>query len=183
MKKILLLLLAVLCISVFTSCGDMTDDVAAWFSAPTVSTIDYELSGVSGSAVFTYYGENNNKILFTSGEGLEGVQFSFSGDTVTASRPDDGLEWQVTPEMAETLAVFGKLYSYAATLTYTATPSNTQGVAEQKQVSETFEYIDGAFDITFNRADGKPVKLCYTHDGQSLVINIREIEIITQEVE
>lgn len=179
MKRLLLFIPLVLTV-ILTACGDATESVQSWFLSPTVSNISYNLDGVTGSAVFTYYSENNNKILFTSGEGLEGVEFTFADSKLMASRPEDSLEWEASADMAQTLAVFGQLYSYASTLTYTSTPSNTQGEGKSRTVSQTFEYTNGSLTVTFGKTDGKPAGLYYTCDGKSVRMDITDIEFLTQ---
>lgn len=179
MKKQLLFALLVL-VTVFTACTDATENVQTWFSSPSVSNINYDLDGVSGTAVFTYYAENNNKILFTSGEGLEGVEFSFVDSKLMAARPEDGLEWEASADMAETLAILGQLYDYASTLTYIATGSDTQIQGDNRIVSCTFEYIDGSLTVNFLKDSGKPTGLYYTCDSKSVKLDITDIELINK---
>lgn len=182
MKKLLLLVPLVLAM-LFTACTDATENVQSWFLSPSVSNINYDLDGVSGSAVFTYYAENNNKILFTSGEGLEGVEFSFADSKLTAARPEDGLEWEASADMAQTLAIFGQLYDYAATLSYDSALSNTQGEGDNRTASQTFEYIDGSLTVSFSKADGKPTGLYYTCDSKSVKLDITDIELLNKKEE
>ena len=172
MKKLIFCILPLITV-ILCSCGNMTEEVHLWFLTPSISNIDFDLDGVTGSAEFTYYSENNNKILFTSGDGLEGVEFSFTDGTVTAAR--DGLVWETTPEMTETLALFGKLYSHAASQTYNANRTNTDN---DRYVTDTFPYLDGSFEVVFSKETAKPYILTYTQDSKTVKLTINDIQLI-----
>lgn len=180
MKRILSFSLAAVMCLLLTSCltpAKLTERITEWFLYPTLSEITYEMGGISGNAVFEYRSESDNSILFTSGEGLEGVKFTFSGEKVIASRENDGIEWEITPEMTHTLSTFGKIFSYASTLTYTpvsATPSE-----DENTVVNIFEYTDGKCEICFNKEDGRILYVCYSQGGETVKITINKMERIT----
>ena len=159
----------------------LTERITEWFLYPTLSEITYEMGGITGEAVFEYRSENDNSILFTSGEGLEGVKFTFSGEKVTASREKDGIAWEITPEMAQTLSAFGKIYSYASTLTY----KNVSDVETQDEsIVNIFEYTDGKCEIRFNKDDGRILSVSYTQGEETVKITINKMEhIIPKEAE
>lgn len=172
MKKLIFCILPLIVV-IMCSCGNMTEEVQLWFINPSVSNIDFDLVGVTGSAEFTYYNQSNNKILFTSGDGLEGVEFRFVDGTVTAAR--DGLVWETTTEMAETLSLFGKLYSHAASQTYNANRTNTDN---DQYVTDTFPYLDGNFEVVFSKETAKPYILTYTQDSNTVKLKITDIRLI-----
>lgn len=182
MKKTFVLPIIILLFAL-TACNNVTDDVTRWFEKPTESQIEYDLDGVVGTATFIYRTENDNVIRFTSGEGLDGVEFTFADGNVIAARPDDGIEWELDPDTAETLALFGKLYAYAASQTYTVTPQNTVGEGENAVVTQKFEYLDGAAAITFAKSDGKPQSVVYTQGEQTVKLKITDIKILPREEE
>ncbi|MBQ9940825.1 MAG: hypothetical protein IJO74_04730 [Clostridia bacterium] len=155
----------------------ITQKVQSWFSVPTKSSISYNLDGVTGEAEFTYHTENNNTIQFTSGESLEGVTIAFHDGKVTASRPQDGLSWEIDPDTTEILSMFGKLYNLSASLSYTFSPPGEKG---EDIMKNTFEYLDGKYDVYFSKKDGRPALLSYTQGGQTIEIEIKEIEIIEE---
>lgn len=182
MKRIIpLVLICTVCL-LFTSCltsAKLTERIAEWFLYPTVSEITYEMGGITGQAVFEYRSEKDNSVLFTSGEGLEGVKFTFSGEKVTASREADGISWETTPEMAETLSTFGKIYSYASTLTY-RTVSDIEN-EDKAIVVNIFEYTDGKCEICFNKEDGRILSVSYTQGEETVKLTINKMERIVSE--
>lgn len=181
MKRILSLVLAFVMCLLLTSCvtsSVMTDRVTSWLTKPTVSEIAYEMGGISGIAIFEYRKENDNFILFASGEGLEGVKFTFSGEKVTASREADGIEWEISPELAEMLSVFGKIYSYAATLTYSP---KSHVETEDGSIVNIFEYTDGKCEICFNKEDGRIRRVTYTQGEETVKLTVNRIEALSAE--
>ena len=179
-KTISLIFICVICLCV-TSCvtsSSLTKMVSEWFNVPSVSSISYDLGGITGEAQFTYYTENNNTVLFTSGEGLGGVEFTFRDGTVTASRSEDGISWEVTPEMAETLSMFGKLYGYAANLTYSPVSDSKN---DENTIVNSFDYTDGKCEITISKENGKPLSVVYTQDEETVKLVINDITPIIED--
>lgn len=173
MKRILVI--AVIILAVFaTSCNDSGTLVGEWFINSSQSHISYDLDGVTGEAVFTYHSKSNNKILFTSGTALEGVEISFVDTTVKASRPDDNIEWEIEPELAETLSIFGDIYSYAAGQNYTSGYSDS----DYNTNTKTFDYKDGSLEITFSKSDGRPVKIVYNYMETTIKLDIKEMVLL-----
>lgn len=185
MKRISYFLLVLTMCLVLTACltpSRLTERVTEWFLYPTQSEITYEMGGISGNAVFEYRSEKDNSILFTSGEGLEGVKFTFNGESVIASRESDGIEWEITPEMAQTLSVFGKIYSYAATLTYT--PVSDVETENESIAVNIFEYTDGKCEIHFNKDDGRILFVSYSQGEETVKLTINKMErMITEQNE
>jgi len=182
MKRVLSFALVITVCLVLTSCltpARLTERVTEWLLYPTTSEITYEMGGISGNAVFEYRSEKDNSILFTSGEGLEGVKFTFSGESVIASREADGISWEITPEMAQTLSAFGKIYSYAATLTYT--PVSAVETGNESIAVNIFEYTDGKCEIHFNKEDGRILFVSYTQGEETVNITINKMERIIPE--
>ena len=181
MKKMLFILPLILAVCL-AACSryDFTDEVTRWFESPTESQLEYDLNGVTGEASFTFYSESNNKILFTSGEALSGVEFTFIDGTVRAARADDGIEWELDPDTAEALSLFGKLYAYAASQSYNISP---QSDADSDYITKAFEYLDGSGEVVFAKADAKPISLTYSQAGQTIKLKIKDIKILSQEEE
>ena len=175
MKKLAVFMIFVLAVCI-TGCGNVTEEVQTWFTSQSVSSIDYDLDGAVGSAEFTYYSKTNTRLHFTSGEGLEGVSFTLTDGSATATL--DGLEWHTEPEMVQLLSLFGEVYSLASQQTYTVTRKNTEGEKENAVVTDTFEYTDGALEVSFMKEDLRPTRIKYTKNGTAVTLDIKDIKLL-----